>query len=481
MNRQQASSTIAFAPKRILRVGVFGGAILWLWWCAICGECLHGQTSAANQTVNLDQALRALLNEHGVQRIDTPVTHSSIKVRLGKALFFDRELSGNRDTSCATCHHPKLASGDALALSVGVGPQNPGAIGPQRIKGEDREFIPRNATEMFNRASVHWTSQFWDSRVAQRRNGTFISPAGADLLPGLESVLSVQAMFPVNSRDEMRGHQGDLDVFGNPNELGEFDDADLHGIWSALMQRLMAIDGYRRLFARAFPNRPLDELTFADAANAIAAFETKYFTTLDSPFDQYLDGDDVALTTTQKQGGILFYGKAGCVQCHSGTLMTDQQHHNIGTPQLGPGKGSFKPLDLGRFLVNSDPRDMFAFRTPPLRNVAETGPWMHNGAYGSDLGDVIRHHRSPVVHLLSYQPKQQLSQTELHGTVLRDRTTQLAIIGSLDLPLLPQPLSQTEVSHLVEFLHSLTAPDLHQRLLDAIPQSVPSGLPIDGQ
>ena len=86
-----------------------------------------------------------------------------------------------------------------------------------------------------------------------------------------------------------------------------------------------------------------------------------------------------------------FFGNASCVDCHSGTLLTDQLHHNLAVPQLGPGKNPSTGLDVGRTLVTGDAADQFAFRTPALRNVAVTGPWMHNGAYSS-LEDVILHH-----------------------------------------------------------------------------------------
>ncbi len=138
-------------------------------------------------------------------------------------MFFDRELSGNRDTSCATCHHPSLSSSDGLALPVGTAPQNPGALGIDRIKGSDRQFIPRNAPEIFDRGSELWKSAFWDSRILEDEDGNFESPAGTDLPPGLTSSLYIQAMFPGASRDEMRGADGDVDIHGDANEIADGD------------------------------------------------------------------------------------------------------------------------------------------------------------------------------------------------------------------------------------------------------------------
>jgi cytochrome c peroxidase len=433
---------------------------------------------------SVDPVLRRLLEKNGVESVDPGGGHSDERIALGQALFFDRELSGNRDTSCATCHHPTLASGDGLALPVGTAPLNPGALGIDRILGSDREFVPRNAPEIFNRGSSLWKSMFWDSRVAELDDGTFTSPAGDQLLPGLSSALYIQAMFPVTSRDEMRGRDGDIAVpregeaTGAENEIAKVPDGDLHGIWDALMNRLMAINGYPELFAAAYPGIPLDEMSFAHAANAIGAFEINAFTFLDSPFDQYLAGNDSALSKREKRGAVLFYGKAKCANCHSGPLMTDQRHWGIAAPQLGPGKAPLAPRDAGRFLINHKISDLFAFRTPPLRNVAKTGPYMHDGAF-KDLKSVIHHHANPAFRLLTYNSNRHLEQVDLRDTVLRDWKTFFLLTATLDLP--PIRLSNRDVNDIEAFLKSLTAPDLEVRLMKTIPESVPSGLPVEGR
>ena len=203
--------------------------------------------AASTSAQSIDQQLRSLLQSHGIETPHAGGGHSAERIELGQSLFFDRVLSGNRDTSCATCHHPQLGTGDSLALPVGTAPQNPGALGIARLKGKNREFIPRNAPEIFNRGSAEWTSMFWDSRVAEYEDGTFTSPAGDHLLPGLSSSLYIQAMFPVTSRDEMRGRAGDLTFDGDVNEIALVDDSDLHGIWSVLMDRLKAIPEYRHV------------------------------------------------------------------------------------------------------------------------------------------------------------------------------------------------------------------------------------------
>jgi len=363
---------------------------------------------------SLDDELRELLADHGVSPIDSP-PQDAPQALLGRALFFDRILSGNRDTACATCHHPLLATGDSLALGVGTGTPTLGAVGPLREKGPGREFIPRNAPEIFNRGSAHWRSQFWDSRV-EVVGGVLHTPAGASLPPGLSTVLEAQAMFPVTSRDEMRGAPADAAA---GNELAGIADNDLQAIWDALMVRLLSIPEYQDLFALAYPGVAEQNLGFQHAAKAIAAWEAGALAFDDSPFDEYLRGSNNALSAAAKRGALLFYGQAGCASCHSGSLLSDQRHYNLAVPQLGPGKAPGAGLDLGRFGVTGNGNDMFRFRTPPLRNVAATGPWMHNGAYSS-LKDAVEHHLDAVKALRKYKPKSQIEDRELRATVVDD-------------------------------------------------------------
>jgi cytochrome c peroxidase len=161
-------------------------------------------------------------------------------VALGQALFFDRELSGNRDVSCATCHHPRFTTGDAIALSIGSGGTG---LGPERRLGQGHEFIARNATELFNRGSPEWTTMFWDNRVNGRPEIGFHSPAVGQLPPDLDNILAAQAMFPVASDEEMRGFPGDLDLYGQQNELGEIIEEDYTAIWDGLMSVSWASPG----------------------------------------------------------------------------------------------------------------------------------------------------------------------------------------------------------------------------------------------
>ena len=258
------------------------------------------------------------------------------KVELGRNLYFDRILSGNKDIACATCHLPGVGTGDALSLSAGTGAV---VVNGQRTWGPRRDFIPRNAPEIFVRGQSEWATMFWDGRVADAQyiygGGNyygFLSPAGAALPSGFDNVLAVQAMFPPTSRDEMRGSTDDAT---GGNELAAVSDGNLPGIWSGLMARLLALPGYQKMFADAYPSTAKEDLGFQHAANAIAAFEIEVFSDDDSPWDRFVAGDDGALNPQQRRGAALFFGKAGCSDCHSGTLFTDQQFHNIGVPTTG--------------------------------------------------------------------------------------------------------------------------------------------------
>ncbi|KPK02501.1 MAG: hypothetical protein AMJ56_20910, partial [Anaerolineae bacterium SG8_19] len=166
----------------------------------------------------------------------------------------------------------------------------------------------------------------------------------------------------------------------------------------------------------------------------------------------------------------------GCANCHSGPLFTDQQHHVLAVPQVGPGKGEQAPWDLGRSRETGREEDAFAFRTPPLHNVTHTGPWMHDGAY-STLEATIQHHLDPAASLRNYDPAVHL-QTELQDTFQDDEALIEQMLANLD-PLLaePQSLSAEEIAHLIAFLESLTDPAVAE-LDSVIPENVPSGLAV---
>jgi len=426
----------------------------------------------ANQSAQLDEKLTAVIQQMNLSPADLGEEADPAKVALGRALFFDKELSGSRDLSCATCHHPLHGSHDELSFSIGVGGEG---LGPERVLGEARPFIPRNAPEIFNRGSAEWTTMFWDGRIQTLADGTIDTPADEETPDGLDNVVAAQALFPVTSTDEMRGKKGDVDVHGDLNALAAMNGDDFTVIWAGLMARLMAIPEYAEWFAEVYPETPSDEIAIQHMANAIAAFEIDAFSFDDSAWDQYLGGETAVLSDEAKQGALLFYGEAGCVTCHTGNLMTDQQYHNILVPQIGPGHRDSAGYDIGRARVTDEEADAFAFRTPPLRNVAITGPWMHNGAYDT-LEKVIRHHIDPLEALQTYQPDHLLP--ELAATFRNDVSTTLVMVETVD-PLIENvpDLSDEEIGYLIAFLETLTS-ETAVDLAYIVPDTVPSGLPV---
>lgn len=417
-----------------------------------------------------DQQLRAQMAQDGVTAL-TPVTADPARVRLGQALMFDKILSGNRDVACATCHHPTFRTGDGSSLSIGTGGTG---LGPARTQGTGQngqgllDFTPRNAPDLFDRGQAAFRTMFWDSRVSRNNAGALTTPAGNALPAGLSGVLAAQALFPVTSRLEMRGNVGDAD-----NELAALADDDFAGIWAGLVARLTAIQEYRDLFAAAFPG---EQPGIQHVANAIADFQAASFQATNSPFDRYLRGDDSALTDQQKRGAGLFFGRARCSNCHNGPLLTDQQTHVVAVPQIGPGSGDEAPQDFGREGVTGDANDRYEFRTPPLRNVALSAPYFHDGAF-TTLTAAVVHYRNPAASLQNYNPAQ--LDFRLRGTFLGDPAIVNALVARLD-PQLQAPinLNNQDVADLVAFLESMTDPDSLD-LSDTIPLRVPSGLPVD--
>jgi len=402
--------------------------------------------------------------------------HDPQEVELGRLLFYDRILSGNRNIACADCHHPRFATSDGLSLGIGEGGEG---LGPERRPTADdppEQRIPRNAQALFNLGASEFRVMFHDGRVEldPAQPGGLRTPLGTDLTELPDGVLAAQAMFPVIAQDEMAGHYSENDV-SRAVRQGLITGPD--GAWARLAARVAAIPEYRTRFDAVLGQGA--PIVYADIARALAAFMATEWRADDSPFDRHLRGE-AALTEDAQRGMALFYGKAGCDACHSGLFQTDQRFHAIAMPQIGPGKAArfeSHTRDVGRMRVTGRAEDAYAFRTPSLRNVALTAPYGHDGAYAT-LEGVVRHHLDPVASLMAYDPAQARlpggsGAADFKSMGSAEEVARIAAANSLA----PAALTDAEVADLIAFLDALT--DTHSLTGGlGVPDRVPSGLPV---
>ncbi len=281
---------------------------------------------------------------------DNPMTVA--KVELGRHLFYDPRLSADASMSCASCHHQDKAFTDGLALSRGV----------------SGEKASRNAMGLTNVAYLPTLT--WSN-------------------PQLSS-LEVQALIP---------------IFGeHPVEMG------MAGREAELFSRLQSDPTYQSLFPRAFPEqarRGADALySLSTVTKALAAFQRSLLS-FDSPYDRYKYGHQAsAISASARRGEALFFGeKMECYHCHGGFTFTDNiQHsrlpiaergfHNTGLYNVD-GRGGYPADNPGIVEFTGEDSDRGRFRTPSLRNVSVTAPYMHDGSIAT-LDDVIRRHYAPA-------------------------------------------------------------------------------------
>lgn len=399
------------------------------------------------------------------------------QVRLGQLLFYDPILSGSKTVACATCHHPKHATADGLSLGLGDGAHG---LGPKRMidpKNLPEQRVPRNAPALFNLGAHEFTTMFHDGRLEAdpTRPSGIRTPLGTEMVQGFASVLSAQSMFPVLSPDEMAGHYTESDV-ARAVRQGFLTGED--GAWSLISARVADIKEYQSAFEQI--NGPGHSVTFTDISDVIAEFIAFEWRADDSPFDQYLRTGK-PLPKAAQLGMSLFYGKAQCSTCHAGQFQTDHDFHAIALPQVGPGKSArfeTHARDEGRLRVTGNPADAYKFRTPSLRNIAQTAPYGHNGAYAT-LEAMIRHHLDPVASLKAYNVAQLVLPDLPNSQDFRathDPDEQAAIAAANELS--PSNLSETEIIQIVAFLNALSdTASLAGKL--GVPQTVPSGLPVD--
>ena len=217
--------------------------------------------------IGLTSALGAIAADLPSPDVTFPQTNNA-QITLGQLLFFDPILSGNRNISCATCHHPNHATADGVALSVGEGGQG---LGPERVFTSDNapeQRIPRNAPALFNLGAREFTVMFHDGRLEAdaTRPGGIRTPLGQDMVQGFSGVLSAQTMFPVLSGDEMAGHYSENDISQAVRQGVITGPA---GAWARISARVAALPGYADRFEAVLGTR---EIAFTDISDAIADF-----------------------------------------------------------------------------------------------------------------------------------------------------------------------------------------------------------------
>jgi cytochrome c peroxidase len=356
---------------------------------------------------------------------------SKAAVELGRLLFWDPILSGSKDIACATCHHPDFAYADDRDLSLGTGSTGLGAA-RRDVSGGRIPVVKRNSPTVLNTAF-----NGLDRRRGRRRNFdeaslASVNQAAAPMLwDSRIRSLEAQALEPIKSREEMRG-----DAYSEASAV------------DTVLSRLRATPEYVALFKQAFG--PDTSIEAQELGQAIAAFE-RSLVAMDSPFDRFRAGDQNALTA-QERRGLEAFDAAGCDGCHEGAMFSDFDLHAEGVrenPKLAePDAGTRR----------------YRFRTPTLRNVALTAPYMHNGMLAT-LEDVLRFYDNG---------RSENRNVAAGGGGRRGNDDGPAVLARRFVRV--SDMSDGEMRDIVAFLKSLSDTTFDK----TIPARVPSGLPPGG-
>lgn len=473
---------------------------------------------------SLDNALRDKLVEHGF----TGTIEQTFKRRLretlgrpidpqladlGRLLWFDNFQSLGRDNTCGGCHSPSNGMGDSQTMAIGV--QSNLVVGPNRSGPRNQRRSPTVVnTALFPR--LMWNNRFespsldpFDAAAGFK----FPEPEGEVRFSGtanaqhdLRHLLQAQAHMPPTELIEVAGFKNACDY---PDLAPDFCQFDLAYPWGhpalplpaatdsgtrnepirqLALAALNSSREYRKLFGRVFKDvRKGADIDFFHFGKAIAEFEfTLVFA--NAPLDRFARGHNNAMTLPEKRGALLFFGEAGCVSCHrvdgaSNEMFSDFQEHVAGAPQVFPtfgvGTGNFKfsgalNEDFGREERSGNTADRYKFRTAPLRNLAVSPGFFHNGSFAT-LEGAIRFHLDAVGGTSAYDPALEGVPSDLQQV---GPTTPLATLE----PRLQTPVSlnSQEFDDLVQFVRTGLLDDrvLPRHLCRLIPARVPSGLPV---
>jgi len=496
-NSHFISSTLSNTPKKGYKTILKNSSIMLALSLFLAG-CNDNSSNTDDNTpadpvITLDTELREIItaqeltgdpsSDRELPSIDDP------QAQLGMKLFYTKSLGGDLDSACVSCHHPMLGGGDDLVLPVGVDAEQPDLLGPGRIHSVTGEHyysgaatVPRNSPTTFNIAL--WDSyMFHDGRVeslgktANKNGDDGLGIRTPDTAFGTSddnagnNLVTAQARFPVTSAEEMRNFDNFLDLTNA--EIRE-NLAQRLGNYGDPLGGMLAMNNWLEEFKVGFeqPNGTAEELiTYNNIAQAIAEYERSQVF-VETPWKQYVQGDNNAISETAKRGAKLFFnsqenGGANCSSCHSGDFFTDEDFHVIGMVQLGRGKGDgeYGTDDFGRYRESLNEDEKYAFRTPSLLNVTATGPWGHAGA-SLTLAHAIQSHLNPQKALDEYDFSQ--LDPAIHATESVQYTQQaidkLVLNRAAGIPSIQDiTLTDTEVEELVAFIETLTDPCVEDR------------------
>ena len=325
------------------------------------------------------------------------------KMALGKMLFFDPILSGNNDIACATCHHPSLGFADARDLSIGVNGQGLGAT---------RHFLSPNNIPFAKRNSLSIINTGFNGITTDGIN----NPVNAAMFfDNRTHSLELQSVEPMKTLEEMRG-----------TSIAQAD------ILDTIILRLKNIPQYSQLFNSAFQSA--NAITVQNLGKAIASYERSILSN-QSPFDKYMRGDKSAMSSAQLQGMNAFAAN-GCNKCHSGSMFSDYALHVLSVP------------DNAKQSTDDGANGSYAFRTPSLRNLLLTAPYMHSGVFSS-LNEVLNFY-------------DQVGEGRLQNGYVSNRQ----LDGNL------QRINRGDAEAIIQFLDALNDGNFDE----TIPGTVPSGL-----
>jgi len=400
----------------------------------------------------IDQKLQKYIKSFVISSPKTVVGKGSDKYEFGKMLFADKDLSISKNISCLSCHNPSLGSSDGLPFSIGSG----GVHNGLKSKQLSAKLTSRSSPHLYNKGHNSFRTMFWDGRLFYDEfedsyqtpepglNGK--SPLFKDIVEKIENVMSMQAIFPIASTVEMRGEA--------------YKSLSNREVWRKISNRIANKSVYKKFITHDF--------NIADIANALAFFQKVEFQVNDTPFDEYIAGNLDSLSSKEKDGAVVFFEKGRCSRCHHGVLLSNQAFQGAGVPQIGPGHTKDKN-DEGRYLITGREFHKYGFLTQPLRNIALTAPFMHDGAL-EDLKTVVVHYNNPSRSIDDYSV---LDLQKLYGSIFNDFIyvdknpyrniyRKQAIAPQIRTPL---GLNNIEVNSLVCFLKkSLTQEKFHFQL-----------------